>query len=77
MPKAEQILEICRKELWKEGVLNEDFDVESVQLPAGGGLRRVDLGMGRERTLARERKELNQGPWGHSHLQDHLPNGLW
>lgn len=28
MPKAEMILEICRKELWKEGVLNEDFDVE-------------------------------------------------
>ena len=30
MPKAEQILEICRKELWKEGVLNEDFDIELV-----------------------------------------------
>lgn len=30
MPKAEQILEVCRKELWKEGVLNEDFDIEFV-----------------------------------------------
>ncbi|KAL3124922.1 hypothetical protein niasHT_001815 [Heterodera trifolii] len=30
MPKAEQILEICRKELWKEGILNEDFDVEII-----------------------------------------------
>lgn len=28
MPKAELILEVCRKELWKEGVLNEDFDIE-------------------------------------------------
>lgn len=28
MPKAEAILEICRKELWKEGVLSEDFDLE-------------------------------------------------
>jgi hypothetical protein len=28
MPKAELILEICRKELWREGVLNEDFDIE-------------------------------------------------
>lgn len=28
MPKAEAILEICRKELWKEGILSEDFDIE-------------------------------------------------
>lgn len=28
MPKAEAILEICRKELWKEGVLNDEFDLE-------------------------------------------------
>lgn len=28
MPKAEGILEICRKELWKEGILSEDFDLE-------------------------------------------------
>lgn len=28
MPKAEAILDICRKELWKEGILSDDFDVE-------------------------------------------------
>lgn len=28
MPKAEVILEMCRRELWKEGVLSDKFDVE-------------------------------------------------
>uniref|UniRef100_A0A914ECY4 Uncharacterized protein n=1 Tax=Acrobeloides nanus TaxID=290746 RepID=A0A914ECY4_9BILA len=28
MPKAEAILDICRKELWKEGILSDDFDIE-------------------------------------------------
>lgn len=28
MPKAEAILEIGRKELWKEGILSDDFDLE-------------------------------------------------
>lgn len=28
MPKAEAILDICRLELWKEGILSEDFDIE-------------------------------------------------
>lgn len=28
MPKAEAILEMCRRELWKEGILDKDFDVE-------------------------------------------------
>ncbi|KAI1712050.1 receptor family ligand binding region domain-containing protein [Ditylenchus destructor] len=30
MPKAELILEICRRELWKEGILNDEFDIEIV-----------------------------------------------
>lgn len=28
MPKSEMILEMCRRELWKEGVLDKDFDIE-------------------------------------------------
>lgn len=28
MPKAEAILDICRLELWKEGILSEEFDIE-------------------------------------------------
>lgn len=28
MPKAEAILDVCRKELWKEGILSEDYDIE-------------------------------------------------
>lgn len=28
MPKAKEILEICRKELWKEGILSDEFDIE-------------------------------------------------
>ena len=28
MPKADSILDICRKELWKEGILSDDFDIE-------------------------------------------------
>jgi hypothetical protein len=28
MPKAEAILEMCRRELWKEGILDGDFDIE-------------------------------------------------
>jgi hypothetical protein len=28
MPKSEAILDICRKELWKEGILSDDFDIE-------------------------------------------------
>uniref|UniRef100_A0A914E701 Guanylate cyclase n=1 Tax=Acrobeloides nanus TaxID=290746 RepID=A0A914E701_9BILA len=28
MPKAEAILDICRKELWNEGILSDDFDID-------------------------------------------------
>lgn len=28
MPKAENILDICRKDLWNEGILDENFDVK-------------------------------------------------
>lgn len=28
LPRADAILEICRKELWKEGILDEEFDLE-------------------------------------------------
>ena len=28
MPKAEAIIEICRKELWTDGILSDDFDIE-------------------------------------------------
>lgn len=28
MPKSEAILEMCRRELWKEGILDKDFDIE-------------------------------------------------
>lgn len=28
MPKAEAVLEVCRRELWREGVLNDKFDIE-------------------------------------------------
>uniref|UniRef100_A0A914GTY0 guanylate cyclase n=1 Tax=Globodera rostochiensis TaxID=31243 RepID=A0A914GTY0_GLORO len=45
MPKAEQILEICRKELWKEGVLSEDFDVEIIsQMGCGESFEGVAVG---------------------------------
>ncbi|CAK5044313.1 unnamed protein product [Meloidogyne enterolobii] len=45
MPKAEQILEVCRKELWKEGVLNEDFDIEIIsQMGCGESFEGVAVG---------------------------------
>jgi hypothetical protein len=28
MPKSEAILEMCRRELWKEGILDSNFDIE-------------------------------------------------
>uniref|UniRef100_A0AC35UBX1 Guanylate cyclase n=1 Tax=Rhabditophanes sp. KR3021 TaxID=114890 RepID=A0AC35UBX1_9BILA len=34
MPKAEQILEMCRKELWRDGILDDEFDIELVQTKA-------------------------------------------
>ncbi|KAH7718579.1 RGC/RGC protein kinase [Aphelenchoides avenae] len=45
MPKAEAILEICRKELWKEGVLSEDFDLDIVsQMGCGESFEGVAVG---------------------------------
>uniref|UniRef100_A0A0N4ZBT9 Guanylate cyclase n=1 Tax=Parastrongyloides trichosuri TaxID=131310 RepID=A0A0N4ZBT9_PARTI len=37
MPGAEIILEMCRKELWNDGVLDETFDVEIINSRACGG----------------------------------------
>ncbi|KAI1706650.1 receptor family ligand binding region domain-containing protein [Ditylenchus destructor] len=45
MPKAELILEICRRELWKEGILNEEFDIEIVsQMGCGESFEGVAVG---------------------------------
>ncbi|KAI6173196.1 hypothetical protein M3Y98_01056200 [Aphelenchoides besseyi] len=45
MPKAEAILEICRKELWREGVLNDEFDVEILsQMGCGESYEGVAVG---------------------------------
>ena len=45
MPKAEAILEICRKELWKEGILGEDFDIELLsQMGCGESFEGVAVG---------------------------------
>uniref|UniRef100_A0AC34GW29 Guanylate cyclase n=1 Tax=Panagrolaimus sp. ES5 TaxID=591445 RepID=A0AC34GW29_9BILA len=45
MPKAEAILEICRKELWNEGILNTDFDLEIInQMGCGESFEGVAVG---------------------------------
>uniref|UniRef100_A0AC35G698 Guanylate cyclase n=1 Tax=Panagrolaimus sp. PS1159 TaxID=55785 RepID=A0AC35G698_9BILA len=45
MPKAEAILEICRKELWNEGILNKDFDLEVInQMGCGESYEGVAVG---------------------------------
>uniref|UniRef100_A0A0N4ZDC3 Guanylate cyclase n=1 Tax=Parastrongyloides trichosuri TaxID=131310 RepID=A0A0N4ZDC3_PARTI len=36
MPNAELILEMCRKELWREGILDDEFDIELLQQRACG-----------------------------------------
>uniref|UniRef100_A0A0N5BGH1 Guanylate cyclase n=1 Tax=Strongyloides papillosus TaxID=174720 RepID=A0A0N5BGH1_STREA len=36
MPNAEVVLEMARKELWRDGILDDDFDVELVQKRACG-----------------------------------------
>uniref|UniRef100_A0AC34FI03 Receptor ligand binding region domain-containing protein n=1 Tax=Panagrolaimus sp. ES5 TaxID=591445 RepID=A0AC34FI03_9BILA len=45
MPKAEAILEICRKELLSDGILNTDFDVEIIsQMGCGESFEGVAVG---------------------------------
>uniref|UniRef100_A0A914QE74 Receptor ligand binding region domain-containing protein n=1 Tax=Panagrolaimus davidi TaxID=227884 RepID=A0A914QE74_9BILA len=45
MPKAEAILEICRKELLNDGILNTDFDVEIIsQMGCGESFEGVAVG---------------------------------
>uniref|UniRef100_A0A914YBR1 Uncharacterized protein n=1 Tax=Panagrolaimus superbus TaxID=310955 RepID=A0A914YBR1_9BILA len=45
MPKAEAILEICRKELLNDGILNVDFDVEIIsQMGCGESFEGVAVG---------------------------------
>uniref|UniRef100_A0A915CU52 Receptor ligand binding region domain-containing protein n=1 Tax=Ditylenchus dipsaci TaxID=166011 RepID=A0A915CU52_9BILA len=45
MPKAELILEICRKELWKEGILSDEFDIEIIsQMGCGESFEGVAVG---------------------------------
>ncbi|KAI6192045.1 Guanylate cyclase [Aphelenchoides bicaudatus] len=45
MPKSEAILEMCRRELWKEGVLNKDFDIEILsQMGCGESFEGVAVG---------------------------------
>uniref|UniRef100_A0A7E4W0S3 Guanylate cyclase n=1 Tax=Panagrellus redivivus TaxID=6233 RepID=A0A7E4W0S3_PANRE len=45
MPKAEAILDICRAELWKEGILGDDFDIEIVtQMGCGESFEGVAVG---------------------------------
>uniref|UniRef100_A0A0K0FX55 Guanylate cyclase (inferred by orthology to a zebrafish protein) n=1 Tax=Strongyloides venezuelensis TaxID=75913 RepID=A0A0K0FX55_STRVS len=36
MPGAESILEMCRNDLWSEGILNDNFDIELIQSRACG-----------------------------------------
>ncbi|KAI6205046.1 hypothetical protein M3Y94_00747900 [Aphelenchoides besseyi] len=45
MPKAEAILDVCRKELLREGVLNDEFDVEILsQMGCGESYEGVAVG---------------------------------
>ncbi|KAI6225442.1 hypothetical protein M3Y99_01337100 [Aphelenchoides fujianensis] len=45
MPKAEAVLEVCRRELWKEGILNDEFDVEILsQMGCGESFEGVAVG---------------------------------
>ncbi|KAI6229710.1 Guanylate cyclase [Aphelenchoides fujianensis] len=45
MPKAEAVLEVCRRELWKEGILNDEFDIEILsQMGCGESFEGVAVG---------------------------------
>uniref|UniRef100_A0AC34QB82 Receptor ligand binding region domain-containing protein n=1 Tax=Panagrolaimus sp. JU765 TaxID=591449 RepID=A0AC34QB82_9BILA len=45
MPKTEIVLEICRKELWKSGILNKNLDLEIIsQMGCGESFEGVAVG---------------------------------